>query len=101
MKKMLFSAIVMIAFTLSANAANEVVESIDASTTSSSPCTNQWKLNMDIFQGKYPGSQMDLSFDEALVLAEQLFDICLDKTYGSGSNNKKIANDRKSVGLSK
>jgi len=44
MKKMLFSAIAMIAFTISANAANEVVESVEVVTTSTS-CATQYSNN--------------------------------------------------------
>jgi len=101
MKKMFFAAIAMIAFTISASAANEGVESVEVVTTSNSPCTDQWKLNMDIFQGKYPGSQMDLSFDEALELADQIFNKCLDDTYGSGSKNNNTVSGPKANGLSK
>ena len=76
MKKMLFSAIAMVAFTLSANAANEVVESVEEVTTSSTSCATQYSNNYDYF------ISIGMSAQNAYTLAYGLFWNCLEKTYG-------------------
>jgi len=75
MKKMLFAAITMVAFTMSANAANEVVENIE-STTSKTPCTSSYEGNVEVLIG------IGYSEEVAKSIAFTMFLKCLENTHG-------------------
>ena len=98
---MLFAAIAMVSFTVSANAANEVVESVELVTASSTPCADQYVIDLAVLQGQYPGSQMNLDLETADKIAKELFNKCLDDTYSSGSKNNNTVTGPKSNGLTK
>ena len=95
---MILSAICVIAFAGNSFASNEVNEQVEKfeATNSSTPCADQWSTDMAVLQGNYPGSQMNLTFDEALLVADKLFNDCLDKTYG-----KTDSTSIQSVGIGK
>lgn len=76
MKKMLFSAIALVAFTAISMAGEIPAEKEIKSET---PCADQWVRDMKTLQGDYWGA----SFEEALAIADQCFEQCLVNTYGS------------------
>src|SRR5690554_5965329 len=98
MKKLLLSAIACVAFAGNSFASNEVNEQVEKfeATNSSTPCADQWSTDMAVLQGNYPGSQMDCTYEEALKVANDLFNDCLDKTYG-----KSNSTSMQSVGIGK
>ena len=71
---MLFSAIAMVAFTLSANAANEAVESIDVITTDF-PCSDSWSVDYNYYIA------IGWSHEDAVKRSNENFNKCLDTFY--------------------
>ena len=83
MKKMLFAAIAMVAFTLSANAANEVVESVEFSREED--CSKIWLLSYTLnrSEGK--------SIEDSRAEADNAKKNCID---GSGVNGPVTGEDK-------
>ena len=73
---MLFSVIAMVAFTVSTNAANEVVESVEVLTNSSTPCASSYSSNVEVLIG------IGYSEDVAKSIAFTMFLKCLENTHG-------------------
>lgn len=74
MKKVYFIIMLFITCTSSSFAMSE---KLDFAT----PCADQWVIDMDVLQGNYPGSEMDLDFNDAMAIADELFEKCLNDTY--------------------
>lgn len=82
MNKIFLTAIAMIAFTGTTFAANEVVEKVEV-VNSENPCADQWVRDMDVLQGNTSESEMDFTFEQSKKIADELFEKCLEDTYGS------------------
>ena len=73
---MLFSAIAMVAFTVSANAANEVFENVEVLTTSSTPCASSFSSNVEVLKG------LGYSENDSKAIAYSMFLACLSSVHG-------------------
>ncbi len=76
MKKLFFSAIALVAFSGVSMANTVEVEDSIETIVSDTPCTDDWVADMKFYQ-KY-----GYSFEEALVFADEAWDICMDELYG-------------------
>lgn len=74
MKKMLFSAIAMVAFAGSALASNEQVEKFEA-VVSDTPCADAWSVDYDYYR------IIGYSPSEANKRATENFEKCMKTTY--------------------
>ena len=88
---MLFSAIAMIAFTISANAANEVVESVEVVTTSNTPCASSYNSNVAILKS------IGYSDDAAKSIALSMFFACLEAVHGKLPNTLEPSSSSNTV----
>ncbi|HLV51195.1 MAG TPA: hypothetical protein VKY44_04490 [Flavobacterium sp.] len=89
MRKLFLSAIACVAFAGSAFASSEVNEQVEKFevTNSNTSCEDQWSIDMDVLMGKYPGSEMDLSYEEAKTVADALLEECLNDNNGGGAHD--------------
>ena len=80
MKKFMFSAVALIGFTVASYGANTVDVNENSNTTlvSDTPCADEWETNMIFLQ-----SAFNATYEEALVLADRVFDECLRTRYGN------------------
>jgi len=81
MKKMIFSAVALVAFSF-AGMANEIEEKKEIvvktiETTSDTPCADMWSKDVDFLMDEFGAS-----LDTAMALADNAFEKCLDDMYG-------------------
>jgi len=83
MKKLLFSAVALVAFSgVSFGNTIEINEQLNQNkaalinTDSDTPCTDTWVIDMKIYQ------KWGYTFEEALEFADADWDICMDEVYG-------------------
>jgi hypothetical protein len=75
MKKMLFSAIALVAFTVTSMAGE--IKPVEKEIKSETPCADQWVRDMNDLQGGFGAT-----YEEALICADRCFEKCLETTYG-------------------
>ncbi len=76
MKKMLFSAIAMVAFAGSAFASNEQVEKFET-IASETPCADMWSTDFNYYRA------IGYTVQESNKRANENFDKCMETTYPS------------------
>ena len=93
MKKMLFSAIAMVAFSVSGFASTEVVEKNEKieAVTSDTPCADQWSKDYNALR------DAGYSHNTAVAIANADFNDCIETNYPSTNQQTRVGLTR--VGL--
>jgi hypothetical protein len=76
MKKILFTAIALVAFSGVSMAITSDLEKTED--LKLFPCTEQWKEDMSVLQDAYGAT-----FEEACIIADRCFEECLNELYGN------------------
>ncbi|WP_396167164.1 hypothetical protein [Flavobacterium sp.] len=76
MKKLMFTAIALIAFS-GVSLAN-TIDLEEKEEVGRFPCTEQWKEDIGVLQNAYGAT-----FEEACIIADRCFEECLDALYGN------------------